>query len=448
MVNFLEQFTTYIEQHELITEQDKVLLAVSGGVDSMVLLELFAQSKYRVGVAHCNFCLRGEESDEDEVVVAERAAMFGIEAFNRRFDTIGEMEQTGDSMEMVARRERYEWFNELCVEHGYTAIAVAHHTDDSIETFFINLFRGTGLKGLTGIKRRMGRVVRPLNFATRKEILEYAVTHKVPYREDSSNRSTKYLRNKIRLGLVPRLKEISPKFTQVMSGNIERLHDAQIFINSCVNKIAEDVVSERDGIYTLDIDKISETLPKDFIIYEILSSRFGFKGDVIDSLNRAHSDGNSGRRVYSKDFVAYVDRNNILITSIEECDSCEVEVAKGASRSYCGNSALHFESLVIDLVDNFNLGDNIALLDGDKLKYPLTLRRWREGDSFTPLGMDGHKKVSDFLIDAKVSQPEKERQFVLLSGDDIVWLLGRRIDDNYRITDETESVVKITKEVI
>ncbi len=448
MVNFLEQFNNYITRHNLITQQDKILLAVSGGVDSMVLLELFAQSEFQVGVAHCNFCLRGEESDEDEVVVAERAAKFGVEAFNRRFDTKGEMERTGDSMEMVARRERYEWFNELCVEHGYTAIAVAHHIDDSIETFFINLFRGTGLKGLTGIKKRMGRVVRPLNFATRKEILEYAATHHIPYREDSSNRSTKYLRNKIRLGLVPRLKEISPKFTQVMSGNVDRLLGAQVFINSCVNKIADEVVSHREGIYTLDIEKIDPSMPLDFVIYEILSSRFGFKGDVIDSLNRAHSEGNSGRRVYSKDYVAFVDRNKILITAIEHCDSCAVEVAEGAARGYCGNSVLHFEQLVIDLVESFDLGENVALLDGEKLRYPLTLRRWREGDSFVPLGMDGHKKVSDFLIDAKVSQPEKERQFVLVSGDEIVWLVGRRIDDRYRITADTESVAKITKEII
>lgn len=448
MINLLEQFTSYIEHNHLLTEQDKVLLAVSGGVDSMVLLELFANSRYKIGVAHCNFCLRGDESDEDEVVVADRAAMFNLEAFNKRFDTIGEMERTGDSMEMVARRQRYNWFNELCQEHGYTAIAIAHHTDDSIETFFINLFRGTGLKGVTGIKTRMGRVVRPLSFATRRDILEYAASHHIPFREDSSNKSTKYLRNKIRLGLLPRLKEISPKFTQTMQGNISRLYDAQIFISSCIKEIATDVISEQDGIYTIHIEKISKNLPINFVVYELLSSQFGFKGDVIDSLNKAHKEGNSGKRLYSKDYVAYIDRGDVLVTRIPTNDSCVIEVPKEATRSYCGNSILHIERVVIDIVESFDLGESVALLDEDKLQYPLTLRRWQEGDSFTPLGMDGHKKVSDFLIDTKVSQPEKERQFVLLSGDEIVWIVGRRIDDKFKLSDDTESVVKITKEII
>ena len=169
----------------------------------MVLLSLMASLGYRFGVAHCNFQLRGAESDEDEVIVAREAARYGVPCYNRRFDTAAEMERTGESMEMTARRLRYAWFEELRREHGYAAIAVAHHADDSIETFFINLLRGTGLRGLTGISTRMGRVVRPLMFASRREILEYAVAQKIPFREDSSNRSTKYLRNKIRLGLIP-----------------------------------------------------------------------------------------------------------------------------------------------------------------------------------------------------------------------------------------------------
>ncbi len=448
MNTFSEQFVAYIERNRLLTSQDKVLLAVSGGVDSMVLMTLFANSEYQVGVAHCNFSLRGDESDEDELMVEREAVRLNISHYNKRFDTVGEIERSGDSMEMVARRQRYEWFNELCEEHGYTAIAIAHHTDDSIETFFINLFRGTGLKGLTGIKNQMGRIVRPLNFATRKEILEYATSQHIPYREDSSNRSTKYLRNKIRLGLVPRLKEISPKFTQIMQGNIGRLYDAQIFISRCIQEIAREVISEEDGIYTLHIDKISPNLPRNFVIYELLSTQFGFKGDVIDSLNKSYTEGNTGKRVYSKDYVAYVDRGNLLVARITVCDNCEIEVTNSMARCYCGNSVLYIENFVIDLIESFDVGENVALLDSDKLKFPLTLRRWQEGDTFTPLGMDGHKKVSDFLIDAKVSQPEKERQFVLVSGEDIVWLVGRRIDENYKLNDDTENVVKITKEII
>ncbi len=446
-----ERLESYIEQNSLIADSDKILLTVSGGVDSMVLLDLFADSKYTIGVAHCNFQLRGEESDEDEVVVAEQCAKYNVPIYNKRFDTIQEMERSGDSMEMVARRERYEWFEELRKEHGYNVIAVAHHADDSNETFFINLLRGTGLRGLTGIKKQIGRIVRPLSFVTRKEILEYASQHHIPYREDSSNSSTKYLRNKIRLGLIPRIKEINPKFTQLMQGNLKRLTDAQHFITNCIDSIAEEIIEEENGIFTLHVERISNELPRSFVVYEILSSRFGFKGDVTDSLMRAltSNDNNIGKRAYSKDFVAFIDRDEkILIAPINSGDSCITEVENETNRSYCGNSALYYEKLDIDLIESFDLGENVALLDFDKLSYPLTIRRWSEGDTFMPLGMSGHKKLSDFLIDEKVSMAQKERQFVLLSGDNIVWVVGRRIDERYKVGNDCENVLKITRELI
>ncbi|MFI3304431.1 MAG: tRNA lysidine(34) synthetase TilS [Rikenellaceae bacterium] len=448
MTNLLERFQEYVTENALVVEGDKVLLTVSGGVDSMVLLDLCAKSNFHVGIAHCNFQLRGEESEEDELAVEKRALNYGVGFYNRRFDTIAEMDRTGESMEMAARRLRYEWFEQICIEHGYTVVAVAHHADDSIETFFINLFRGTGLRGLTGIKKQIGKVVRPLSFATRKEILEYAATNHIPYREDSSNISTKYLRNKIRLGLIPRLREINPKFTQLMRSNLGRLNDAQNFINHCIGEIAKEVISEESGIYRLHTDRIAEGMPRPFVIYELMNSKFGFKGDVIDSIVRALDNGASGRRVYSKEYVAYIDRGDILITAIDTSDSCEVEVTEGMARTYCGNSVLFIENIVIDLIENFDLGDNTALLDADKLTYPLTLRKWREGDVFTPLGMSGHKKVSDFLIDEKVSIPEKDRQFVLTSNGEIVWLIGRRIDDKYKIEQDSENILKITKEII
>ena len=202
MAHLLDSFQRYIAENELLPPGGRVLLTVSGGVDSMVMLTLFIRSGYEVGVAHCNFQLRGTESDEDEVLVARQAARYGVPCYNRRFDTAAEMERTGESMEMAARRLRYAWFDELSRQYNYPAIAVAHHADDSIETFFINLLRGTGLRGLTGISTQVGKVIRPLMFASRKEILEYAAQNRIPFREDSSNRSTKYLRNKIRLGLI------------------------------------------------------------------------------------------------------------------------------------------------------------------------------------------------------------------------------------------------------
>lgn len=446
--NLLEKFQDYINRNELFTKQDKILLTVSGGVDSMVLMSLMVNAGYSVGVAHCNFQLRGQESDEDEILVQENARRYGIVCYNRRFQTEEEMELTGESMEMAARRLRYGWFQELCNEYGYTVIAVAHHIDDSIETFFINLLRGTGLRGLTGIHNQVGRVVRPLMFATRKEIMDYALQKHIPFREDSSNKSTKYLRNKIRLGLTPRIREISPRFPFVMQRNLKRLMDAQLFIDSAIGEIYDNIATCKDGIYTININDILYPDTREFIIYEILSSRFGFKGDTVDSLCKALSSGAQGKRFYSRNFVAYIDRGSIIITEIGDDDRCEVRVKQGQQRAYCGNSVLYFELCDVDSIATFNLPSNVALLDADRLTYPLVFRRWMEGDSFTPFGMTGRKKVSDFLIDQKVSMAEKQRQFVMLSEGEIAWLVGRRISDEFRITKTTEQVLRITKEII
>ena len=447
-MTLIEAFQRYIDENNLVTHDDRILLTVSGGVDSMVMLSLFVRCGYAVGVAHCNFQLRGAESDEDELLVRDEAARYGVPWYNRRFETAAEMERTGESMEMAARRLRYAWFDELSHAEGYTAVAIAHHADDSIETFFINLLRGTGLRGLTGISIQVGKVVRPLLFASRREILEYAAANHIPYREDSSNRSTKYLRNKIRLGLIPRIREINPKFTSLMCRNLARLTDAQLFINHGIERIRETAVTSSEGIDTIHLDRIDPAFPQEFVIYELLNSAYGFKGDVIDALCRALGQGASGRRFYARDHVAVTDRGRILVAPIAPDDECLTTVEKGAPRSYCGNAVLYYEYCDIDTIKNFGVPEHIAQVDADRLQFPLTLRRWKEGDWFIPFGMTGRKKVSDFLIDAKVSLPEKQRQFVLLSGEEIVWLVGRRIDDRYRLTSETENVLRITKEIV
>ena len=444
----LESFQRYIAENDLATHDDRILLTVSGGVDSMVMLSLFTRSSYTVGVAHCNFQLRGTESDEDEELVRQEAARCGVPCYNRRFDTAGEMERTGESMEMAARRLRYAWFDALSREEGYTVIAIAHHADDSIETFFINLLRGTGLRGLTGISTQVGKIIRPLMFASRKEILEYAVQNRIPFREDSSNRSTKYLRNKIRLGLIPRIREINPKFTDLMRKNIGRLTDAQLFIDHGIERIRGEAVTTEGDTDTIRIDRIDPAFPREFVIYELLNSAYGFKGDVIDALCHALNHDATGRRFYARDRMATIDRGAIIVSPIAPDDECRTTVGRGAPRCYCGNAVLYFEYCDIDDIKDFGVPEQIAQVDADKLRFPLTLRRWREGNWFIPFGMTGRKKVSDFLIDAKVSLPEKQRQFVLLSGDDIVWVVGRRIDDRFRLTPETENVLRITREIV
>ena len=444
----LQAFEKYVERHELFSHEDKILLTVSGGVDSMVMLSIFVQLGYNIGVAHCNFGLRGKESDEDTEMVLRECEKLGIVCHSKRFDTEGEMARTGDSMEMAARRLRYEWFNELCREEGYAVIAVAHHANDSIETFFINLLRGTGLRGLTGINRQYGKVVRPLLYATRKDILEYALKNHIPYREDSSNRSTKYLRNKIRLGLLPMLQEINPRFTALMRGNLYRLNDAQRFIDVAIDRIREVALHSENGVDTIEVGAIDPMYPRDFVIYELLNSSYGFKGDVVEELNKALKRGVTDRRFYSRNYVAYLDRGNIMVAPIEDEDDCEVIVERGDMRSYCGNSVLYYEHTDIDNVNEYHLPSDVALLDEAKLQYPLRRRRWREGDSFIPFGMAGRKKVGDYLTDQKVPIVERKRQFVLVSGDDIVWIVGRRTDERFRVGNNTENILKITKQNI
>ncbi len=441
----LKAFEKYVERHELFSHEDKILLTVSGGVDSMVMLSIFVRLDYKVVVAHCNFGLRGKESDEDTEMVLRECEKLGIVCHTKNFDTLGEMARTGDSMEMTARRLRYEWFYELCQSEGYGVIAVAHHANDSIETFFINLLRGTGLRGLTGINRQYGRVVRPLLYATRKDILEYALHNHIPYREDSSNRSTKYLRNKIRLGLLPLLQEITPKFTPLMRGNLYRLNNAQRFIDAGIDRIREEAVQRENGIDIIRVATIDKIYPLDFVVYELLNSTYGFKGDVVEELCRALKRGVTDRRFYSRDYVAYLDRGDIMVARIEEEDDCEVVVEYDDMRSYCGNSVLYYEHTDIDNVDEYHLPSDVALLDEAKLQYPLHLRRWREGDTFIPFGMAGRKKVGDYLTDQKVPIVERKRQFVLVSGEDIVWVVGRRTDERFRVGTQTENILKITK---
>ncbi len=463
----IDRFKQYIRENDLLGPADRVLLAVSGGVDSMVMLSLFAEARadtksdtttdtksgsetgWPAAVAHCNFGLRGEEGDEDTELVRAESKRYGLTCYVKNFDTKAEMERTGESVQMAARRLRYDWFDELCTEHGYTAIAIAHQADDSVETFFINLFRGTGLRGLTGINPVRGRVVRPLLFVTRREITEYALTNKISFREDSSNRSTKYLRNKIRLGLIPRLREINPRFGETMRRNVHRLTQTQGFIDAVIARIGSEIVRRDGSSAVIEVGRIDPSIPVGFVIYELLSSRWGFKGDAIDGITAALERGDTGRRFYSRDHVAFTDRSRILIEPIGADDPCSVSVAGDATRVYAGNSVYYLQRIDIDHIETLTVNEDTALIDADTLAWPLELRRWRDGDRFTPLGMHGTKKVSDYLVDTKVSLPEKERQFVLTDArGEIIWLTGRRLDDRFKITPSTENVLKITKEIV
>ena len=445
MNKLFPRFEEYIRSHGLLAGDDKALLAVSGGVDSMVMLHLFSRMEYRYGVAHCNFHLRGEEGDEDAVIVEKIAKDLGVEHFNIDFDTMAEIERTGESVEMAARRLRYGWFRELCERHGYTKIVIAHHSDDSVETFFINLVRGTGLRGLTGIHATRENIIRPLLFSTRREILDYAHENGVAFREDSSNLSKKYLRNKIRLGIIPRIREIAPQFGATMTGNVERLSNALRFIDVQMEKIRREITRPAGDGTVISIDGIDPALPRDYVVYELLRP-YGFNAGVIDDLRQSLAAGRSGVRFFSPAHVAYLDRHQVIVKAIEEADHYHFTVPGGEQRVYTPGGLLHFELLEREDVETLRQPEEIALLDAARVHYPLTIRTWEEGDSFVPLGMRGHKKVSDFLVDEKAALPDKERQLVVVSGGEIAWLVGRRIDDRYKITDATTHILRISRE--
>lgn len=443
-MSLVEKFRSYVAHEGLFTHDDTILLAVSGGVDSMVLMSLAREAGYRFAVAHCNFRLRGEESDGDELLVEREVRKMGVPYHVTHFDTYGEVASTGDSIEMVARRLRYAWFDELCDANGYSAVVIAHHIDDSIETHFINMLRGTGARGLAGIASRNGRVVRPLLFATREEIETYATQNNIPFRVDSSNMSMKHLRNRVRHEVVPMLKGLNPHFTTIMQRNMTHLGQAQSFIDASMAIIKRAVLSEDRGVFRIDVVAIDASLPRNFVIYEILSSEFGFRREVVTDICVALDNGATGRRFFAVDRMAVVDRDAILVMPIAEDDDVEIKVDNDAVSATLGGVKFSFEMLAMADVATLNQGADVALLDADRVTFPLTIRRWREGDAMVPFGMAGRKKISDMLIDAKVSLVEKREQYLLLSGGDVTWLVGRRIDNRYAVRKDTLRVLRVS----
>lgn len=424
-----KQFSDFVDKFSLINGEDIVLACVSGGVDSMVLLYLLEGlvGKERLRVAHCNFMLRPGECDAETAMVVRHSEAMGVEYRVKYFDTHKICDESGESVQMAARRIRYGWFDEMASEFGCTKIAIAHHSGDTIETFFINLMRGTGLRGLTGIDRSREQIIRPLLFASRDEIERYAIAEGIEYMTDSSNLSTDYLRSRLRYDILPRFDSSSSDFKAMMGSNIERLSAAQRFVDSQVESLKGELIV--DG--RLDMVRLREHSEWEFILYEILRG-YGFSGNIVRDISRAE---HTGKRFYSEQFEALLDRDFLVISERERRGFEERDI-------YEDDPCLEWIDPV--KLETLKTPSNIALVSADRLKFPLRVRKWAHGDYFMPLGMPSHKKVSDFLIDNKVSLLDKETQGVLLSGDDIVWLIDRRIDNRYRVTESTLRALKIS----
>lgn len=424
----MESFEHYLSAKSLVDKRDKILLAVSGGVDSMVMYDLFFKGGYEIAVAHCNFSLRGEEADGESEMVRRIAEERGTPFHFVRFDTLGVMRETGKSMQETARALRYGWFETLAVEYGYTKIAVAHNVNDSVETFFINSIRGCGVRGLAGITIARDKIIRPISYLTRGEIEHYAEKKGVEYRNDSSNDSIKYLRNKIRHLLIPKIEEFAPDYLSVMAENMERVTEAVSFVDYILAEVRKKVVRQDGAVVIVSLDKIDPS-QRAFVAYELLKE-YGFNSSTVSDILRCYGAHETARWFASATNHAYLNGAELLI-----------EVGQG------GRMALSVEKLDRTAVKTLKTDADTALMDYDKVTFPITIRRWRDGDSFIPFGMRGRKKVGDYLSDIKKNVFERKRQWVAecpVNGElEIVWLVGERTSDLTRIDDKTKTIIKI-----
>jgi tRNA(Ile)-lysidine synthase len=435
-----EKFKSFINEKKLLPANNRVLLAVSGGIDSSVMMHLF----YRLGiyceVAHCNFQLRGNESDGDEAFVREIAARYEFPLFITRFETLEYASENKLSIQMAARELRYTWFRKLAQAHHIEKIAIAHNRDDAMETFFINLGRGRGSAGLTGMRTITDHIVRPLLFASRTEIEQYSRDNDINFREDSSNAEDKYMRNYIRHKILPAFEEIIPHFRDLLTRNMDRLNDAHILYRYALDHIIPSLVSEEKDILYIDIPKLELTPCPKTVLFEILK-KYDFLASSIDEIYELFH-ASAGKQFFSNTHKLIKDRNRFIVSKITTETNTKFYIEDGTA-SMDFPIPLQFD--MIQRPDNFAIDKDpsIAQLDYDKLSFPLILRKWQHGDYFTPLGMNGLKKISDFFIDMKLSLIEKENTWLLLSGNQIVWIIGKRIDNRFKVTDTTQKICVI-----
>lgn len=423
---FRQKISRSINEKHLFAPADKIIVALSGGADSVALLRVLLLEGYTCIAAHCNFHLRGEESDRDENFVRTLCSKLNVPLQVVHFDTTGYASQKGISIEMAARELRYEWFEQIRTEVGAKVVAVAHHRDDSVETFLLNLVRGTGINGLKGIAAVNGTIVRPLLDVSREEILEFLKNLQQDYVTDSTNLQDEYTRNKLRLNVIPLLKEINPSVCESISETARRLCDVEAVYREAI-KAACLRVTEGEGRFCIS-RIIKETAPL-AVLFELLYP-YGFNAAQLKDIYRS-LEAESGRLFYADDYVLLRDRDYLLLKKREAADTPHI---------------LHQEVREVHAGFKVSRDPKIACLDADKLKEPLTLRRWQSGDKFVPFGMHGFKKVRDYLRDRKLSLFEKENQYVVCSGDDIVWLVNERTDNRFRVTEKTYRVMLLWME--
>ncbi len=438
-VQLYHDFIDFLLQKNIMLQGKKLLLAVSGGMDSVCLSHLCNKAGFEFAIAHANFSLRGKESDRDEKCTESLAEQLGVKFYSRKFETKKIAQELKLSIQETARKLRYEWFDELILENGFHYILTAHHADDNIETVLMNIFRGTGMEGLTGIPVKRDKIIRPLLFAKRKQIKDYVKKHELDYVEDSSNDDKKYTRNFFRKELIPSIKHVFPEVDENLQSNISRWTDATLLYRKAVEREIRRLSEIKGNTVHIPVLKLKLTPSFHTIIYEITKS-FGFTSGQVDEIC-ALLDSQTGRYVDSHTHRVLRNRNWLIITPLHGRESAHIVIEDAADIINFSQGTLKFSSLNKKV--DINVGRNIALIDQDEIAFPLVLRQWKTGDYFYPLGMRKKKKIARFLIDQKVSGHEKENVWVLESDKRIVWVVNHRIDDRFKIAESSSNILKI-----
>lgn len=434
----LTNFQKHINQNFSFLKRKKLLIAISGGIDSVVLTSLLYQLKYDIALAHCNFKLRGEESDLDEEFIKNMSQDLDLPFFSISFNTEGYANKNNLSIQMAARKLRYQWFEKIAKNEKFDYVLTAHHKDDVLETFLINFTRGTGLDGLTGIPPINNHIIRPLLPFSRQEIEKYAIENDIQWREDNTNKSNKYLRNKIRHQVTPILKEINPMLMVSFEKTLQNLNQSKLIISDRIEQISKQIITECDGILKFNINKLKTLSNTKAYLFQLLKP-YGFTewNDVENLLN-----AQSGKQVISKTHRLVKDRTYLLLSNIEgkTLDKCYIE----ENLNEFFNSDIHLTFNTINRDTTIENQKEAISIDKSLLKFPLTVRKWENGDYFYPLGMQGKKKLSKFFKDEKFSILEKEKTWLLCNANnDIIWVIGKRLDNRYKITNSTTKVLKI-----
>jgi tRNA(Ile)-lysidine synthase len=436
----IEAFQNFVKKEKLITDNETVLLTVSGGIDSMVMLHLFIKSDYQFAVAHCNFGLRGTESDGDETLVKHFCNKNNIIFYANKFDTIKYAAENKVSTQMAARELRYEWFNELRTKHNFQLIATAHHQNDVAETMLINITRGTGISGLHGIFPKKNNIIRPLLFTNRNQIEAFAAAENINFREDSSNKKTDYWRNKIRLEVIPKLASLNEQVIDNFYELSNRIKIDEQLLQEKLNDLKKVYVKNQKNLLYIDL-KIKQHYATKTLLFYVLNELGFTENDVIQLAENPHI--STGAIFDSKTHQLLVDRKYFVIKEKEvEVINQTIEISKTSVQVKTNLGTIHFETLS-EYPKVF--AKNCLYLDKDKTGNEFILHTWQQGDRFKPLGMQGTKLVSDYLIDKKINQFEKEKCLVLTSKNtnQIAAIIPYQISNDFKINEGAKSILKI-----